>query len=178
MSRIGKLPVEIPAGVTVEKNGHTVTVKGPKGELTRELHSNISFEVEGSQVIFTRPNESKENRSLHGTTRSLVNNMVLGVSEGFKKELELIGVGYRAQMQGDKLNLSVGLSHPVEFTASEGVSLEVPANTRIIIQGINKEKVGELAANIRAVRPPEPYKGKGIRYSDEIVRRKEGKTGK
>lgn len=178
MSRIGKLPVEIPAGVTVEKNGQTVTVKGPKGELTRELHSNISFEVEGSQIIFTRPNESKENRSLHGTTRSLVNNMVLGVSEGFKKELELIGVGYRAQMQGDKLNLSVGLSHPVEFTASEGVSLEVPANTRIIIQGINKEKVGELAANIRAVRPPEPYKGKGIRYVDELVRRKEGKTGK
>lgn len=178
MSRIGKLPVEIPAGVTVEKNGHTVTVKGPKGELTRELSENIQFEIEESQIVFTRPTDSKENRSLHGTTRSVVNNMVVGVSEGFKKELELIGVGYRAQMQGSKLVLSVGLSHPVEFEESEGVSLEVPANTKIIIQGFDKEKVGELAANIRAVRPPEPYKGKGIRYVDEMVRRKEGKTGK
>lgn len=178
MSRIGKLPVTIPAGVTVEKNGHTVTVKGPKGELTRELSPNINFEIEESQIVFTRPTESKENRSLHGTTRSVVNNMVVGVSEGFKKELDLIGVGYRAQMQGTKLVLSVGLSHPVEFEESEGVNIEVPANTKIVIQGFDKEKVGELAANIRAVRPPEPYKGKGIRYVDEMVRRKEGKTGK
>ena len=178
MSRIGKKPVTIPAGVTVEIDGHTVTVKGPKGELTRELNPNIQLEVQENEVVFTRPNESKISRSLHGTTRSLVNNMVIGVSEGFKKELELIGVGYRAQKQGEKLVLSVGLSHPVEFEGSEGVSIEVPANTKIIVEGFNKEKVGELAANIRAVRPPEPYKGKGIRYVDELVRRKEGKTGK
>ena len=178
MSRIGKKPVAIPAGVTVEIDGHTVTVKGPKGALTRELNTNILVEVNESEVVFTRPNESKTNRSLHGTTRSIVNNMVIGVSEGFKKELELIGVGYRAQKQGEKLVLSVGLSHPVEFESSEGVSFEVPANTKIIVEGFNKEKVGELAANIRSVRPPEPYKGKGIRYTDEIVRRKEGKTGK
>ena len=178
MSRIGKKPIAIPAGVTVEIDGHTVTVKGPKGELTRELNHNIQVEVNENEVVFTRPNESKLSRSLHGTTRSIVNNMVIGVSEGFKKELELIGVGYRAQKQGEKLVLSVGLSHPVEFEGSEGVSVEVPANTKIIVEGFNKEKVGELAANIRAVRPPEPYKGKGIRYVDELVRRKEGKTGK
>lgn len=178
MSRIGKKPITIPAGVTVEIDGHTVTVKGPKGELTRELSHNILVEVSENEVVFTRPNESKLSRSLHGTTRSIVNNMVIGVSEGFKKELELIGVGYRAQKQGEKLVLSVGLSHPVEFEGSEGVSVEVPANTKIIVEGFNKEKVGELAANIRAVRPPEPYKGKGIRYVDELVRRKEGKTGK
>ena len=178
MSRIGKRPVTIPEGVTVEVNGHTVTVKGSKGELTRELHPAIQLEVKENEVEFTRPNDSKESRSLHGTTRSVFNNMVVGVSEGFKKELELIGVGYRAQKQGDKLMLNVGLSHPVEFEASEGVSFEVPANTKIIVEGFNKEKVGDLAANIRAVRPPEPYKGKGIRYVDEFVRRKEGKTGK
>ncbi|UUX32855.1 50S ribosomal protein L6 [Fundicoccus culcitae] len=178
MSRIGRKPIEIPEGVTIAIDGHTVTVKGPKGELTRTLHSNISLELEDNTLTLTRPDDSKENRSLHGTTRSLVSNMVEGVSTGFKKELDLVGVGYRAQKQGDKLVLSVGLSHPVEFTGSEGVSIEVPSNTKIIIEGFNKEKVGELAANIRAVRPPEPYKGKGIRYTDEFVRRKEGKTGK
>ncbi|MCR8969706.1 50S ribosomal protein L6 [Facklamia sp. 7083-14-GEN3] len=178
MSRIGKNPVTIPAGVTVSMDGHTVTVKGPKGELTREVSPNINIEINESEITFTRPNDSKENRSLHGTTRSLVNNMVVGVSEGFKKELQLIGVGYRAQLQGSKLVLNVGLSHPVEFEASEGVSFEVPSNTQIIVNGYNKEKVGELAANIRGVRPPEPYKGKGIRYVDEYVIRKEGKTGK
>ena len=164
MSRIGKSPLTIPAGVTVEMNGHTVTVKGPKGELSRELHSNITLSIEENEITFSRPNDSKENRSLHGTTRSLVNNMIVGVSEGFKKQLQLIGVGYRAQKQGNKLVLSVGLSHPVEFEASEGVTFEVPSNTEIVVEGYNKEKVGELAANIRAVRPPEPYKGKGIRY--------------
>ncbi len=178
MSRIGKSPLTIPAGVTVEMNGHTVTVKGPKGELSRELHSNITLSIEENEITFSRPNDSKENRSLHGTTRSLVNNMIVGVSEGFKKQLQLIGVGYRAQKQGNKLVLSVGLSHPVEFEASEGVTFEVPSNTEIVVEGYNKEKVGELAANIRAVRPPEPYKGKGIRYVDEYVIRKEGKTGK
>ncbi|MGO4937674.1 50S ribosomal protein L6 [Fundicoccus sp. Sow4_H7] len=178
MSRIGRKPIEIPEGVTIEIDGHTVTVKGPKGELTRTLHQNIALELEDNTLTLTRPDDSKENRSLHGTTRSLVSNMVEGVSNGFKKELDLIGVGYRAQKQGDKLVLNVGLSHPVEFTGSEGVGIEVPSNTKIIVEGFDKEKVGALAANIRAVRPPEPYKGKGIRYTDEFVRRKEGKTGK
>lgn len=178
MSRIGRKPVVIPAGVTVEVKGHTVTVKGPKGELTRDLAPSIKLEINENEAVFTRPDDSKENRSLHGTTRSVFNNMVEGVSNGFKKELQLIGVGYRAQKAGNKLTLSVGLSHPVEFEESEGVSFEVPNNTTIIVEGFNKEKVGELAANIRAVRPPEPYKGKGIRYVDEFVRRKEGKTGK
>lgn len=178
MSRIGKKPVVIPAGVTVELNGHTMTVKGPKGELTRELVPNIKLEINDNVITFSRPDDSKENRSLHGTTRSVVNNMVEGVSTGFKKELNLVGVGYRAQKSGNKLTLNVGLSHPVEFEESEGVGFEVPNNTTIIVEGFNKEKVGELAANIRAVRPPEPYKGKGIRYVDEFVRRKEGKTGK
>ncbi|MGF3066847.1 50S ribosomal protein L6 [Facklamia sp. P12934] len=178
MSRIGNNPVTIPAGVTVSMDGHTVTVKGPKGELTREVSPNIKIEINESEITFSRPNDSKVNRSLHGTTRSLINNMVVGVSEGFKKELQLIGVGYRAQLQGTKLVLNVGLSHSVEFEASEGVSFEVPSNTQIIVNGYNKEKVGELAANIRGIRPPEPYKGKGIRYVDEYVIRKEGKTGK
>lgn len=178
MSRIGKKPVVIPAGVTVEVNGHTVTVKGPKGSLTRELHPNISFEINENEVVFTRPNDDKLNRSLHGTMRSVFSNMVEGVSTGFKKELDLIGVGYRAQKQGNKLVLAVGLSHPVEFEPLEGADFEVPSNTKIIVHGFDKEKVGALAANIRGVRPPEPYKGKGIRYTDEFVRRKEGKTGK
>lgn len=178
MSRIGKAPVTIPAGVTIEMDGQTVTVKGPKGELTRSISPNIELSIKENEITFTRPDDSKENRSLHGTTRSIINNMVVGVSEGYKKELQLIGVGYRAQKQGKKLVLNVGLSHPVEFEESEGVSFEVPSNTSIIVQGYNKEKVGELAANIREVRPPEPYKGKGIRYVDEYVIRKEGKTGK
>ena len=178
MSRIGKKPVVIPAGVTVEVKGHTVTVKGPKGTLTREFHPNIALEVQENEVVFTRPNDSKENRSLHGTMRSVFSNMVEGVANGFKKELDLIGVGYRAQKQGNKLVLNVGLSHPVEFEPVEGANFEVPSNTKIIVEGYDKEKVGALAANIRGVRPPEPYKGKGIRDTDEYVRRKEGKTGK
>ena len=178
MSRIGKKPVVIPAGVTVEVKGHTVTVKGPKGTLTRDFHPNIALEVQENEVVFTRPNDSKENRSLHGTMRSVFSNMVEGVANGFKKELDLIGVGYRAQKQGNKLVLNVGLSHPVEFEPLEGAGFEVPSNTKIIVEGYDKEKVGALAANIRGVRPPEPYKGKGIRYTDEYVRRKEGKTGK
>lgn len=178
MSRIGKKPVVIPAGVTVEVKGHTVTVKGPKGTLTRDFHPNIALEVQENEVVFTRPNDSKENRSLHGTMRSVFSNMVEGVANGFKKELDLIGVGYRAQKQGNKLVLNVGLSHPVEFEPVEGTNFEVPSNTKIIVEGYDKEKVGALAANIRGVRPPEPYKGKGIRYTDEYVRRKEGKTGK
>ncbi|CAM3232096.1 50S ribosomal protein L6 [Vagococcus fessus] len=178
MSRIGNKVVIIPAGVTVTQNGNDVTVKGPKGELTRTFVSNITMNIEGNEVTFTRPNDNKENRALHGTMRANFNNMVVGVSEGFEKALELIGVGYRAQLQGSKLVLNVGYSHPVEFVAPEGVTIEVPANTKVIVKGANKEHVGELAANIRGVRPPEPYKGKGIRYEGEFVRRKEGKTGK
>lgn len=178
MSRIGNKPIEIPSGVTVDIKDQTVTVKGPKGELTRELSPVIELKVEDNIITFARPNDEKENRSIHGTTRSLVHNMIEGVSAGFKKELELVGVGYRAQKQGNKLVLNVGLSHPVEFEPVDGVTVEVPSNTQVVVEGFDKEKVGELAANIRAVRPPEPYKGKGIRYVGEFVRRKEGKTGK
>lgn len=178
MSRIGKKPIEIPAGVTITISGDVVTVKGPKGELTRSFNSDIEIKVEENVINLSRPSESKEHRSIHGTTRSLLANMVEGVSKGFEKSLELIGVGYRAQKQGKKLVLSVGYSHPVEFEPEEGVEVEVPSNTKVIVKGINKERVGALAANIRQVRPPEPYKGKGIRYEGEVVRRKEGKTGK
>lgn len=178
MSRIGNKVVVLPAGVEIKQDGNNITVKGPKGELTRELSSDIKMNIEGNEVTFTRPNDSKEMKTIHGTTRANFNNMVVGVSEGFQKALELIGVGYRAQVQGNKLTLNVGYSHPVEMTAPEGVTFEVPANTQVIVKGINKEVVGELAANIRGVRPPEPYKGKGIRYVGEFVRRKEGKTGK
>ncbi|EMW5353051.1 50S ribosomal protein L6 [Enterococcus faecalis] len=178
MSRIGNKVVVLPAGVEIKQDGNNITVKGPKGELTREFSSDIKMNIEGNEVTFTRPNDSKEMKTIHGTTRANFNNMVVGVSEGFQKALELIGVGYRAQVQGNKLTLNVGYSHPVEMTAPEGVTFEVPANTQVIVKGINKEVVGELAANIRGVRPPEPYKGKGIRYIGEFVRRKEGKTGK
>jgi len=179
MSRVGKKPIEVPAGVTVTVNADNVaTVKGPKGELVRSFHKDMKIEIEGNVITITRPSESKEHRTNHGTTRALLANMVTGVSEGFSKSLELIGVGYRAQLQGKKLVLNVGYSHPVEFTPEEGVEVEVPANTKIIVKGISKEKVGALASNIRDVRPPEPYKGKGIRYEGEYVRRKEGKTGK
>ncbi len=178
MSRIGNKVVVLPAGVEIKQDGNNITVKGPKGELTREFSSDIKMNIEGNEVTFTRPNDSKEMKTIHGTTRANFNNMVVGVSEGFQKALELIGVGYRAQVQGNKLTLNVGYSHPVEMTAPEGVTFEVPANTQVIVKGINKEVVGELAANIRGVRPPEPYKGKGILYVGEFVRRKEGKTGK
>lgn len=178
MSRIGNKVVVIPEGVTVTQDGNNVTVKGPKGELTRTFSSDITMNIEGNEVTFTRPNDSKEMKTMHGTTRANFNNMVVGVSEGFQKALELIGVGYRAQLQGSKLVLNVGYSHPVEITPPAGVTVEVPANTQVIVKGANKEEVGELAANIRGTRPPEPYKGKGIRYVGEYVRRKEGKTGK
>lgn len=178
MSRIGNKIVTIPEGVTITQNGNEVTVKGPKGELTRTFASAIQMNIEGNEVTFTRPNDNKEMKTIHGTTRANFNNMVVGVSQGFEKALELIGVGYRAQMQGSNLILNVGYSHPVEITPPEGVTIEVPSNTQVIVKGINKEHVGELAANIRGTRPPEPYKGKGIRYVGEYVRRKEGKTGK
>lgn len=178
MSRIGNKPVVIPAGVTIDLKDNTVTVKGPKGELSYTFNQNITLVQNEGEVVFTRPNDSKENKTIHGTTRAVFNNMVVGVTEGFQRELELIGVGYRAQLQGKKLVLNVGYSHPVEFTPEEGLEIEVPSNTKVIVKGYDKQKVGELAANIRGVRPPEPYKGKGIRYVDEFVRRKEGKTGK
>jgi large subunit ribosomal protein L6 len=178
VSRIGNKIVVLPAGVEVKQNGSDITVKGPKGELTRTFSEDIQMNIEGNEVTFTRPDDSKEMKTIHGTTRANFNNMVVGVSEGFQKALELIGVGYRAQLQGSKLVLSVGYSHQVEIVAPEGITIEVPANTSVIVKGISKEAVGELAANIRGVRPPEPYKGKGIRYVGEFVRRKEGKTGK
>ena len=179
MSRVGKKPIEVPANVTVTvAAGNTVTVKGPKGELTQSFNNDIKIEQEGNVITLTRPSESKEHRTIHGTTRALLANMVTGVSEGFSRTLELVGVGYRAQLQGKKLVLNVGYSHPVEFTPEEGIEVEVPSNTKVIVKGINKERVGALASNIRDVRPPEPYKGKGIRYEGEHVRRKEGKTGK
>ena len=179
MSRVGKKVIEVPANVTVEVAAdNTVTVKGPKGELTRQFNQDMKFEQEGNIITVVRPSDSKEHRTVHGTTRALLANMVTGVSEGFTRSLELIGVGYRAQMQGNKLVLNVGYSHPVEFTPEQGLEVEVPSNTKIIVKGISKERVGALASNIRDVRPPEPYKGKGIRYEGEFVRRKEGKTGK
>ena len=179
MSRVGKKLIEVPANVTVEVAAdNTVTVKGPKGELVRQFNQDMKIEQEGNSLTVVRPSDSKEHRTIHGTTRALLANMVTGVSEGFSRSLELIGVGYRAQMQGNKLVLNVGYSHPVEFTPEAGLEVEVPSNTKIIVKGISKERVGALASNIRDVRPPEPYKGKGIRYEGEFVRRKEGKTGK
>jgi large subunit ribosomal protein L6 len=179
MSRIGNKPVALPSGVEViVAENNLITVKGPKGELSRTFSPNLGFSIEGNVVTITRPNDNKENKMIHGTTRALLNNMVVGVSEGFKRELEIIGVGYRAQKQGEKLVLSAGYSHPVELVAPQGVTVEVPTQTSVIVTGIDKQVVGEFAANIRSVRAPEPYKGKGIRYKGEYVRRKEGKKAK
>ncbi|EJW18279.1 50S ribosomal protein L6 [Paenibacillus alvei] len=178
MSRIGRKPIEVPGGVTVTLENHVITVKGPKGTLTRELHKDMKVSVEENVISVERPSENKLHRSLHGTTRSVINNMVSGVTEGFSKTLELVGVGYRANKSGDKLVLNVGYSHPVEITPEAGIEFEVPAQTKIIVKGIDKERVGAYAANIRAVREPEPYKGKGIKYEGERIIRKEGKAGK
>ena len=178
MSRIGNKVITIPAGVEVNLDDNFATVKGPKGELKQQFDQDMTFNIEGNEITVVRPSDSKRHRTVHGTTRAILANMVEGVSAGFKKELELIGVGYRAQMQGKKLVLSVGYSHPVEFEEIEGITLGVEGNTKVSIEGINKEVVGQYAAKVRAVRPPEPYKGKGIRYVGEYVRRKEGKTGK
>jgi len=178
MSRIGLRPIEVPAGVEVKVNANTVQVKGPKGELSQTISPTMDVKIEENSITIERQSEDKTARSLHGTTRSLINNMIEGVTSGFQKELEIIGVGYRAQLQGKKLVLSAGYSHPVEIEQDEDIEFEVPQNTQIIVKGIDKEKVGRIAANIRAIRSPEPYKGKGIRYKDEYVRRKEGKTAK
>ena len=178
MSRIGRMPVVIPAGVTVDiAEGNKVTVKGAKGTLVRELPVEMDIKVEDGHVIVTRPNDLKKMKSLHGLTRTLIHNMVVGVSEGYQKVLEVNGVGYRAQKQGKKLVLSLGYSHPVEMEDPEGIETTVDGN-KIIVKGISKEKVGQYAAEIREKRAPEPYKGKGIKYADEVIRRKVGKTGK
>lgn len=178
MSRVGKKPITIPNGVEVTIDGNTVTVKGPKGTLTRQIHPDMTVKKEDNVLKVERPSDDRIHRALHGTTRSIIANMVEGVSNGFSKTLELVGVGYRAQKKGKTVVLSVGYSHPVEVQEPEGIELEVPSATQIVVKGIDKEKVGAVAANIRAVREPEPYKGKGIKYSDERIRRKEGKTGK
>ena len=178
MSRIGKLPVAIPAGVTVEiKDNNLVTVKGPKGTLSRVLSPDMEIKVEGAEVVVNRPNDLKRSKSLHGLTRTLINNMVIGVTQGYEKSLEINGVGYKAAKEGKKLVLSLGYSHPVNMMDPEGIESSVD-NNKIIIKGIDKEKVGQYAAEIRDKRRPEPYKGKGIKYSDEVIRRKAGKTGK
>ena len=178
MSRIGRMPIAIPAGVTVElAENNQVTVKGPKGTLSRVLPSEMEIKVEGSEVTVTRPNDLKKMKSLHGLTRTLIHNMVVGVTDGFTKELEVNGVGYRASKAGKKLTLNLGYSHPVEMEDPEGLESTIDGN-KIIIKGIDKEKVGQYAAEIRDKRRPEPYKGKGIKYADEVIRRKEGKTGK
>ena len=177
MSRIGRMPIAIPSGVEVKIDGHVVTVKGAKATLTREIHPNITVAVEGNEILVTRPNDNKENRALHGLTRSLVHNMVVGVTEGFKKELEVNGVGYRVAKQGKDLVMNIGFSHQVTMSETDDITIEVPAPNKIIISGPDKQKVGQFAAEVREKRPPEPYKGKGIKYVDEHIRRKEGKTG-
>jgi large subunit ribosomal protein L6 len=178
MSRIGKQPVTIPAGVEVKIDGHVVTVKGAKGELTREFHPMMTIAQEGNEVLVTRPDDTREARSLHGLTRTLIHNMVIGESEGYSKKLQLVGVGYRAALKGKNLEMQLGFSHPVVVEPPEGIEFEVPTQTEIIVKGISKEKVGQVAADVRKWRAPEPYKGKGIRYEGEHVRRKLGKAAK
>jgi large subunit ribosomal protein L6 len=179
MSRIGKSPINVPSGVDITLDGRTITVKGPKGTLSRDLPGTIDVRQEGSTLLVERPDDARENRALHGLTRSLVNNMVVGVTDGFRKELEIVGVGYRAESQGpDAIKLSLGFSHPVNVKAPAGITFEVPAATQVVVAGIDKEVVGQVAANIRSIRKPEPYKGKGVRYAGERIVRKAGKTGK
>ena len=178
MSRIGRMPVTIPAGVEFSiADGNLVTVKGPKGTLTQKLATNMTIKQEGAEVHVTRPNDEKENRALHGLTRALLHNMVVGVTEGYKKELDINGVGYRAAKEGKKLVLTIGYSHPVEVEEIDGITIEVTNPNHIVVSGCDKQKVGQFAAELREKRPPEPYKGKGIKYTDEVIRRKVGKTG-
>ena len=176
MSRIGKNPVPIPQGVEVTMDGRLLRVKGPKGELTQEIHPDITVSVEDGEVRVTRPDDEREHRALHGLFRSLIANMVTGVTEGYVRRLEIVGVGYRAAKQGDGLRLQLGYSHPIEVDAPEGITFDVPTPTRITVSGASKQQVGQVAANIRALRKPEPYKGKGIRYEGELIRRKSGKA--
>ena len=178
MSRIGRMPITVPAGVTVNvAEGNVVTVKGPKGELQRALRPEMIIKQEGSTITVERPSDDKLHRSLHGLTRTLLNNMIIGVTDGFKKELDVNGVGYRAAKEGNELVMNLGYSHPVKMAEIEGITIEVPSQNQIVISGPDKQKVGQFAANVREKRPPEPYKGKGIKYADETIRRKVGKTG-
>lgn len=178
MSRIGRMPVSIPAGVTVDiTEDNIITVKGPKGELKQALRPEMIIKQEGAEITVARPSEDKLHRSLHGLTRTLIHNMITGVTEGYKKELEVNGVGYRAAKEGKNLNLTLGYSHPVVVPEIDGITIDVPAPNKIVINGCDKQKVGQFAAEVRAKRPPEPYKGKGIKYADEVIRRKVGKTG-
>ena len=178
MSRIGNKPITVPEGVEVKIDGQNLTVKGPKGTLTREIHKNMKVNLEGNVLTVVRPNDEPANKSLHGLTRTLVNNMIEGTLHGFERKLEVNGVGYRAQKQGNKLVLTLGYSHPVEMEAPEGITFDVPNANTIIVRGIDKELVGQTAAVIRTKRPPEVYRGKGIKYAEEVIRRKEGKAGK
>ena len=179
MSRIGRQPIAVPAGVTVTiAEGNVVTVKGPLGELTRTFNENITIAKEGDNLVVSRPNDEKENRALHGLSRTLLNNMVVGVKDGFAKKLEIVGVGYRVEKQGAKIVLGLGYSHPVIFEEKDGIKFECPDSNTIIVKGIDKQAVGQVAAVIRSKRPPEPYLGKGVKYSGERIRRKAGKTGK
>jgi large subunit ribosomal protein L6 len=178
MSRIGRLPITVPSGVDVALDGRVITVKGPKGSLTRQLPPRIDVARDGDTIVVSRPTETKLDKSLHGLTRTLVNNMVVGVTDGYRKGLEIVGVGYRAQKTGDKLVLALGYSHPVEIDPPAGISFELENPTRLAVVGIDKELVGQIAAKVRATRKPEPYKGKGVRYAGEKVRRKAGKAGK
>ena len=178
MSRIGKKPITIPAGVDVKIDGSKVTVKGPKGELTNTFNEAMSIVMEGNEIVVTRPTDNKEHRSLHGLTRTLIANMVEGVANGYKKELQVNGVGYRAQKQGKDLVMNLGYSHQVIMSETDGITIDVPAPNKIIISGPDKQKVGQFAAEVRGKRPPEPYHGKGVKYNDEVIRRKVAKTGK
>lgn len=178
MSRIGNKPITVPEGIEIKLDGQKITVKGPKGTLEREIHNNISVKLENGVITVTRPNDEKENRSLHGLTRTLINNMIIGVSQGYEKQLEINGVGYRAAKQGKTLVLTLGYSHPVNMEEPDGITYEVPNPNSIIVKGIDKQLVGQMAAEVRKQRPPEVYRGKGIKYVDEHIRRKEGKTGK
>lgn len=178
MSRIGNKPITVPEGIEVKLDGQKITVKGPKGTLERKIHDNISVKLENNVITVTRPNDEKENRSLHGLTRTLINNMIEGVSQEFTKQLEINGVGYRATKQGKTLVLTLGYSHSVNMVEPDGITFEVPNPNTVIVKGIDKELVGQTAAEVRTKRPPEPYRGKGIKYADEHIRRKEGKTGK
>ena len=178
MSRIGNKPITVPAGVEVKLDGQHISVKGPKGTLERDIHKNMTVAVDGNIITVSRPDDEAENRSLHGLTRTLISNMIEGVLNEYKRELEINGVGYRAQLKGKTLVLTLGYSHPVEMVAPEGITFEVPAPNQIIVKGIDKEQVGQVAAVIRTKRPPEVYRGKGIKYAEEHIRRKEGKAGK
>ena len=178
MSRIGRKPITVPAGVEVKIDGTNLSVKGPKGALAIDFHPNMAVTFENNEIVVARPNDEKENRALHGLTRSLINNMVVGVTEGYQKKLEIVGVGYRVALQGKNLNIGLGYSHPVIVEPVDGITFEAPDATTIIVKGIDKQLVGETAAVIRGKRPPEPYHGKGVKYADERIRRKAGKTGK